>query len=329
MKHALAPLKRARWMLLAATLWWVAGSALAQGTPLTTVNIGVDSFVLGAQAWVAQDKGFFEANGIKANLRTFSLGVDTVDAVLTGQLDIGFGLDFATLTRLPSKQLRIIAESINPDPGFHKLAVSEGITGPADLAGKRMGYAQGTSEHYVTLRYLQLNDVPQDSVELVALQSVFDIVAALRAHRIDAAWVWGDGVPQAQEIPGVSIIADDSAAKMQPVGYIVTSPAFADQHTDTAAAVLKALAEATDWMDANMEEASQIVADNVRAPQPNVLSVMKVEHYVIQLSGSSLEALGRLGQFMVDQNILKEALDPLDYVDDAPLKQALPDRVQD
>jgi NitT/TauT family transport system substrate-binding protein len=91
------------------------------------VRIGVDFNVLGAQVWVAQEKGLFEKHGINAEIIPLRFGVDTIDATLTGQIDFGLGLDFATTTRLKSGQLKILAAVIEPEAGFHKLAVVESI----------------------------------------------------------------------------------------------------------------------------------------------------------------------------------------------------------
>jgi len=302
--------------------------ATAQATP-AKVTIGVDSFVLGAQAWVAQDLGLFKKYGINANIRTFSTGVGTLDAVLTGQTDIGFGIDFAVLTRMSSKHLRVISECMNPDPGFHKLAVWSGITGAKDLAGKSMGVAQGTAQQYVTYKYLEVNGIPASSVKLENMGDLFNIISALRSHRIDAAWVWGNGVDQAKAINGVSILTNDSAAKVNYVGYIVSSPGFAQDHTDTAANLLKALSDATDWMNNNMQQAADIVAKNIHAKPDAVLAAMKGENYVIELKRANLDSMSELGNFMVQHGIIKEKLNPLDYVDSAPLKKALPGKVQE
>jgi ABC-type nitrate/sulfonate/bicarbonate transport system substrate-binding protein len=315
-------------LVLGLTLLAASAGAVAQGGARTTVTMGVESFVLGTQIWVAEELGLFAKYGIQPSITVFSLGVDTVDAVLTGQNDVGIGLDFATLTRLRSGGLRVVSEIINPEPGFHQLAARGGIMGAADLVGKRMGIAQGAAQHYITLRYLQVNGVDPASVDLVPLGSVFEIVAALRANRIDAAWVWGDGVAQARESPGVSILMNDSAAQSRSIGYLVVSPRLLDANPEVVANILRALAEATDWIHANMEEASRIVARQTRSPQENVLAAMRRQNFVIGLQQSSMESLTRLADFMLENRIFAEPVDPLAFVVSEPLRQAAPERIR-
>ncbi len=324
---AVAAIAVAAALVLVLTAAFLTVPAPAQAAAPTQVRFGVDAFILGAQIHVAEERGLFKKYGIDPEVQVFSYGSDTLDAVLAGRSDFGVALDFATLTRLPAGQLRIVAAIMEPSPGFHKLAVRSGINGPEDLKGKRIGVAQGTLQHYVTLRYLNVNHIPTDSVKITPFSSLFEIVGALRAGRIDAAWVWGNGTDQAKEIPGVKILTDDSAARNQSTGYLVVSRQLLDRNPAAVKGTLQALAEATDWMVKNMDDASKIVAARVKAPQAEVLTEMKRENYTFGLKTSQLETLDNLEEFMVTNGILKKALAVRTYVDFAPLREVAPGRV--
>lgn len=301
--------------------------AVTRAASTTQVRMGVDSFILGAQIHVAAERGLFKKYGIDPVVQVFSYGADTLDAVLAGRSDLGVGMDFATLTRLAPGQLRLVAAIMEPDPGFHKLAVRSGINGPKDLRGKRLGVAQGSLQEYVTMRYLEVNNIPEDSVKITPFSSIFEIIAALRAGRIDAAWVWGAGTDQAKEIPGVSILTDDSAARNQSVGFLVASRQLIESNPQVVTATLRALAEATDWMLNNMEEASKIVASKVEAPQEQVLTEMRREHYTLTLKDEQLKTMERLAQFMFNRGVLKEKLAVRQYVVPDLLRAVDPTRV--
>lgn len=305
----------------------VLASVPVLAAPLTPVRLGVDSFILGAQMHVAAERGIFKKYGLEPVVQVFSYGADTLDAVLAGRSDFGVGMDFATLTRLATGQLRVVASIMEPDPGFHKLAVRAGINGPQDLKGKSLGVAQGSLQHYVTLRYLEVNHIPDESVKLTSFSSLFEILAALRAGRIDAAWVWGNGVDEALKIEGVRILTDDGAAKNPSVGYLVASRQFAERDPKVVKAVLQALVEASDWMETHMEEASKIVAAKVNAPQERVLTEMKRENYTFTLKASQIEAMVKLANFMVKNGILKAEIPVKQYMDPAPLREVDPKRV--
>lgn len=292
-----------------------------------TVRYSVDSFVLGAQVHVAQARGLFDTYGIRPDINVFATGIDGLDAVLSGQSDMAFGLDFATLTRLPTDRLRIVSAAIEPLPGFHKLAVRDGISQAADLAGTKMGVAEGTLQQYVTARYLEVNGLEASSVEQVPFTSVFEIVGALRARQIDAAWVWAQGVEEATAIPGVTILTDDSAAQIRSIGYVVASRSFLEERPEAVAATLAAFAEATDWMTGNLPEASEIVAEAIGADAADVLPVMERQNYTIGLKAEYFELLQTLADFMLERGVIETEIDAARVVVAEPLRQAAPDRV--
>lgn len=291
------------------------------------VRIGVDFNVLGSQVWVAQDQGFFQTHGVEADIRPFAFGVDTIDATLTGQLDFGIGLDFATTTRLQTGQLKIIAAVIEPEAGFHRLAVSDAIQAPEDLAGKKIGIAKGTAQHLVTIGYLQNFGVDVDGVELVPMPSLLEMVASLRARRIDAAFVWGDGVEQAEQIPHARILSDDKPANVRLHGYLVTTKDFAAENPDAVKNTLAALADATDWIETNFDAAVDIVASHARSPRQTVAAQMQRQNFTLSLKETQAAGFDVIAEFAEVNDITDRLIRPRDYIDASFLRAVAPERV--
>lgn len=306
----------------------MAAPGLVRAQQPVTVRFGVDQFILGAQIWIAREKGYFERNGIAAEITPFALGVDTIDAVLTERLDFGVGLDFGTLPRLQTGQLKLVSAIIEPLPGFHKLAVRPPITRPQDLAGKRLGLARGSAQHLVTIKYVEnAAGLPISAVTLVPLASLLEIIAALRAERIDAAFVWGDGTNQAMAIPNVTILGDDTPANMRQFGYLATRNRFADAQPRVVDAVLKALADTTDWMAANAAEAAQIVATRSRAPLENVQRQMPAQNFTIALKPEHVAGFRAIAAFAAENGITRTLVDPANSIDASFLRRVAPARV--
>lgn len=313
--------------LLAAAIGSVLVAASGSANAADDVSIGVDFNVLGSQVWVAKDKGFFEKNGVNANVQPFAFGIDTIDAALTGQIDFGLALDFATTTRLQSGQLEIVSAIIEPEPGFHKLAVNDTIQKPEDLAGKRIGLANGTAQHLVTLNYLKNAGIDPANATIIPLPSLLEIIASLRAGRLDAAFVWGDGVAQASEIPGFKILGDDKPANVRLYGYISTTKSFAAENPKAVENTLRALAEATDWMEKNFEEAVDIVASHAKSPRDRVKAQMEIQHFTISLKPEQLAGFEKIADFAATNGITKARVEPADFIDPSFLKAVDPARV--
>lgn len=292
------------------------------------VRFGVDQFILGSQVWIAREKGFFGRNQVDPEITPFATGVDTLDAVLTERLDIGLGLDFGTVPRLQTGQLKLIATIAEPFPGFHKLAVRKPIARAEDLAGKRIGFARGTAQNLVTLKYIQnAAKLPLSAVTLVPLGSLLELVAALRADRIDAAFVWGDGTNQVTQIPEVTILGDDTPANMRQFAFLTTRKRFAQTQGPAIEATLQSLIEATDWMAANPDEAASIVAAKSRAPVEYVKRLIPPQNYIVALKQEHLMGLQSIAAFAAEQGITKTAVDPKAQFDASFLRRVAPARV--
>ncbi len=305
----------------------LAGTPVGAQAPVP-VSFGVDSFILGAPVHVAAELGIFQKYGIRPTVQPFSFGIDTVDGVLAGRTDVGFALDFPLLIRMQTGQLRVVATVIEPDPGFHKLAARRGIAGAADMRGKRLGIAQGTLQHFVTIRYLQVNGIGTAEVQLIPLPSLFEIVAALRRGSIDAAWVWGQGTEESQQIEGVRILTDDSAAQHRSYGYMVVSARYLQTRPDTVVGILRALVEATDWMNKNLPAAAAIISKRNNAPENRVLTELRKQNSTVSLQRKHIDALSGLLDFMLENQILKTRVAVPDFFVIRPLQQAAPDRVK-
>lgn len=280
-----------------------------------TVRIAVDSFTLGSQAWVAQERGYFQRFGLNPQIQTYSTGVDGLDAVLTGQADMGIAIDFAALTRMATDQLRIVATALKPSPGFHQLAVRGDVRAASDLAGKTMAIATGTAQQYVTLKYLMRMRVPVIRVKLVTLPSAFDMVSALRSGSISAAFVWGPAVAQAQNAPGVSILTSDAGARASFVGYLVVKKEFLASDRRAVENTLRALSLATSYIRNNMSDSAQIISKYNRAPSETVLTSLRSQNFVVQLKTSDLDELRSKAGFEYGAGITRERISVPKIVD--------------
>lgn len=293
-----------------------------------TVRFGVDQFIFGSPVLVADEIGIFRKYGVRPVIQPFAYGIDTIDAILAGRSDVGFAIDFPMLLRLATGRLRIVANIIEPEPGFHQLAARPGITGGADMRGKRLGIAQGTAQHYITIRYLQISGVQPGDAQLVPLPSLFEIVAALRRGSIDAAWVWAQGTDEARQIPGVRILADDGVVQSPSFGYMAVGAQFLAQSSDAMVNVLRAMVEATDWQNRNLPQAAKIISRRNGAPENTTLVELRRQHSVVSLERKHINALVSLLDFMIDNNLLRTRLAVPDFFVIGPLKQAAPDRVK-
>lgn len=307
---------------LAATL---GAATTARAADMLTVRIGVDPYTTGSQMWVAKEKGFFEARGIDARISTYATGIEALDATLTGNADVGVGLDFPTALRMQSKQLMLLASIFKSNPGWHKLAVSQAIQSDADLKGKSFGIATGTAQHLVTIKYLEKKGLQPSDYTLVPFSSLVEIVASLKADRLDAAFVWADGIKMATDTGAFRILTDDSEAGLNQSAYVSANTTFAKNNRAAVVQMLMAMNDATEFLKTNPEEAAEMIARNTKAPKESVLNLLKLNTFRLDLTDDERAGFADIADFA--SAVIKTPISFDTAVDPSFLAEAVPGSV--
>ena len=285
----------------------------------------VDGFVLGTLIRVAEAKGYLAEENIAPVMLTFSYGVDTVDAVLAGQADFGVIIDMPLLSRLSSGKLAVPALIGTPNPGWHKLYVTQDYKAPQDLKGKKIAVATGTAQEFVTRTHLRDNGLdPENDVELVGLGSLFEIIGAMKAGRVDAAWIWGQGVEQISGDDRYRFEVDDSIVNQKTTALLVVSKDFLANNRDAVVATLRALDKAGAVVKADVGEAAQIVAKGIAGDATKVKPVIMGQNYALSFEKSAMESLKDKYDFLVAQGVIDPPYDYASQFDLGVLKEAAP-----
>lgn len=305
---------------LLATGLFVATSAQAD----EKVRYATDGYSLGAIIVLAAEKGYFKEEGIDPIVQSYAYGVDTVDAVLAGQADFGIIMDMPLVSRLSSGKLVSPAIAGMPKAGFHKLYVESSIDVPAGLKGKTIGVAAGTAQEFVTRNYLIQNGLdPEKDVTVVNFTDLFSIVGAMKAGRLDAAWIWGEGVDAIKPDSNFKFIADDNIVNVGGSALLATSKVFATDHPELMVKSLKAMSKAADFINANMDEAADIVARKLGADTEKVKKAMSDNRYALNFAVKPMNNMRAKYEFLVKAGKVK----PFDFnaeFSTAALKEAVP-----
>ncbi len=307
------------------------GSDSSSDSSSERVSVGIagDGFLLSTQAWISADQGYFDARGVDADVSVFGTGIEAIQGVIARQADLGHALDFAVLSLVAAAEenMAVVGAIAAPLPGFHSLAVQNGITGPEDLIGTKIGYVEGTSEHFVTIRYLQQNGISLDDVELVALPGLFELVGALKTNEIQASWLWLDGTTQAKDDPNLTVLGNDSEVLDTVAIYLIAEASWADENQETIRRVLQSYDEASDFIAADPVAAGQIVADAVSGNAELFANIIPNQQYQVGFTPVMLESLDSIAEFLSEAGTLDADFDVRNFVSLDAMEEAVPGSV--
>jgi NitT/TauT family transport system substrate-binding protein len=160
------------------------------------VRIGLLKLSSGAPLFLAKDRGYFEQEGIDADLKFFDAAVPIAVAAVSGDIDIGFTGFTAAFYNLAGKGgLKVIAGTAREAPGFQntayvasRRAFDAGLKTPKDLPGHSVGITQvGSTFHYSLGLIADKLKFDIASVKVVPLQSLPNVAAAIKGGQLDAA----------------------------------------------------------------------------------------------------------------------------------------------
>jgi NitT/TauT family transport system substrate-binding protein len=181
-----------RTLALAIILALTAGAAQAA----ERVRIGLLKLSSAAPLFLAKERGYFEQEGIEADLKFFDAAVPIAVATVSGDIDIGFTGFTAAFYNLAGKGgLKVIAGTAREAPGFQntayvasKRAYDAGLKTLKDLPGHSVGITQvGSTFHYSLGLIADKLKFDVGSVRVVPLQSLPNVAAAIKGGQLDAA----------------------------------------------------------------------------------------------------------------------------------------------
>lgn len=152
---------------------------LAQSTPM-----------LWPQTRIANSAGLWAKHGLVVNQTLFATGREAMQALLGGQADVAevapTPLVLAAFAGQPVRTFAVVAR-------WSKWRVlvrtDRGIANAADLKGKRIGIAFGTSSDLAFSYFLDQHGISKSSVEIVNV-SPPDMIPALESGSVDAINIW-------------------------------------------------------------------------------------------------------------------------------------------
>jgi sulfonate transport system substrate-binding protein len=203
----------------------------------------------------------FAAQGISVKWVEFQAGPPLLEALNAGAIDIGYtgdappifaeaaGVDFVYVASLPA-------------PGRSSAIVvsdASGIKTIADLRGKKIAVAKGSSAHNVLVQVLAKAHIPYADVQPVYLLPA-DAGAALRAGSVDAWSIWDPFYALAEKFPGVHVLTD--AHGIAPSNnFFLASRTFAKNNPAVVRGVVEEAIDVVKWTSTHQNDVAQVLSD--------------------------------------------------------------------
>jgi NitT/TauT family transport system substrate-binding protein len=235
-----------------------AAPAIAQAK--TKIRVGyLHTVAVDGQIWTGIDRGSFAKQGLELEMRLFNTGLELFQALIGGSLDVlSTG---AVLSNFPARGQGKVFLINDIEVATAQLWVrpDQGIKSFADLKGKRIATATGTTAHVFLDKALRANKIDPKDVEIVN-QTMSAAVTSFVSGAVPAVALWVPfNVTVREKVAGAIKLADASA--YYPEAAIIDGWAAANSYYEPNKAILakliKGWSEANDYIVANSKVAMQ------------------------------------------------------------------------
>ena len=230
----------------------IAGLAPAKATAQDRVRIGVPLFpTVSYPVFIAQERGFFESNGLKAEIIRINSEPTTYQALISGDIDATSGAPTG-LVQSNLQGVPVVSLGSWDNLVSYTMATREKIDDLSQLKGKKIGINRLGGKSSLVLRVM-LEDAGLNSmkdVTLLQLGGSQERLAALMRGGIDAAPVDFAFEPKMKQL-GFFLVSGRKTPFMN--GPVVVKAASLQANRSKWLRFVKAYLEATHYMTTNKE----------------------------------------------------------------------------
>jgi NitT/TauT family transport system substrate-binding protein len=287
----------------------LSSSLSAAGEKVTIMYTATAAF---ASAFVAKDQGFFEKHGVDVTLQLNPNTSLVATAVASGSAEVGITTPTVAFQAVDNGiPLQSFASTnVFPDPSAAGLVVSptSGITGPKDLAGKKIGVPGiGGLLDVVMLEWVAVNGGDPSKINVVEI-SLPQTADVLKSGQVDGVAGVDPFLSRAVDL-GVGKLVGDFMTVVPPGtvgGIFVTTKAWADAHKDAIRGMQDALDDALVYIKSNQDSARASLAKYTTLP-PKVVASLKWPNLSTHLSPET--SLKFWNELAVRQKLINTPID--------------------
>lgn len=254
----------------------------------TKVSLGMLRLTSSAPLFIAMDKGFFAEEGIDIDAQWFDAAHPIAVSTASSKVDVGATGITASLYNMAAngQKLGIVADKGREQKGYSSSALliatdeyNAGVKTLKDIKGKRIGITQkGSTFHYMLGRMLESQGMSLNDVEIVPLNKLSAVMAALESKQIDGCILNEPNITKVQKAGYGKLVVQVGDVIPYQTSAIFYSPEFMNKK-DVAVRFMRAYNKACNYYyeaavekkdPKKLEEVVNIVAKYVKAPAEDI-----------------------------------------------------------
>jgi ABC-type nitrate/sulfonate/bicarbonate transport system substrate-binding protein len=257
------PIGISLWLLIASSLLIMTGCSKPQQE--LSLRFADPSQPMITLMYVAEEKGFFEKQGLKIIYDPVTSGRDSINKLLAGEVDLGAATEFPLAKNIyEGRDIQIVSTLFRTNHYSGMVARRDhGITSVKDLVGKKIGLVPNTNSDYLLSMMLSLEALSDKDVTRMPFKPE-QLAPALKAAQVDAIVAWSPHLQNAS-----SLLEPDNRVILRTPLYtemsvIAVRGDKAEQHKQALERLARALVEAEEFIAGHSDETFELVIQRLK-----------------------------------------------------------------
>jgi len=231
---------------------------------LESLSVGMEATPVNSLVYIAENRGYFAANALKVTINDdYPSGAAAAERMVSGEVDVATAAELAVVRQAFAHEPVRAFASI--DKFMHQYLVGRqdrGIRRVQDLRGRMIGVPLGTGAQFNFDRFLRLNGIDREKVDVVDVQAP-QAVGALTSGSVDAVVAWQPNVATLKRKLAGNVTTWSVQNEQPAYCVAVTTEDWSRKHPETIKRFLRSLAQAQDFVVEDPAKAKAIVQERL------------------------------------------------------------------
>lgn len=295
--------------------------ALTKST-LPTVRIAVSTTPLSAPFYIAEKQGFFESEGVNAELIALAGGTKCFSALLEQEVDLATSSNSVIMFNgFKYDHFNVLSSFVESDNDIKLMSLSgSGIDKAQDLIGKSVGIVKGSASEYFLHTWLTLSGVDPSKV-LTKAYSVVDLPKALSLGEVSAISVWEPFAFNSASNRNNPARPLDTKG-LYNLSFNLVGLKGDNRNIETEQKVLAALNKAVHYIAEYPKESQIIIMEKLQVSQPFINWIWQDYLFKLSLNQSQVSSIEQQARWAIESQLVisESAPDFIQFFDATALK---------
>ena len=296
------------------------------------VKIGLPLQPTSSLSIIALKNGFFEANGLDAEVTFYQSGKRVLlDGLKYDEVDIAETADVGYLGNIFQVPNSRIIASINRSDNTNRIIVRKdsGIKTPYEIEGKKIATQQFSAVHFFLHRFLQKYNLHESTHENLIYKKAEELPLALKRGEIDGFSMREPYISQAAKLLDGKVIIFEEPGLYEQYSLLIAKKEYIEKNKSICIKYLKALEDAKNFYEKNKESSVKQVAEFLSADIQEMQTVLDSMKFNITLQDPIRIILASQINWLKNENRNMERfqIDISSYIDVLLLKSIYPERI--